>query len=121
MSEFTKETQRTYSSDGQSASALQALESLEQIDKDIAHIMKCAHDTVVEMENIPHADFSKLQELSEDYFQTCDKVKAKMKGCVEHIHPYSPSGQGTYALRKKLELAEAQAHITSNSDESSSS
>jgi hypothetical protein len=72
----------------------------------------------VELENIPHADFPKLQQLSQQYFEKCEQVKADMKQNVHHIQPYSPYGQGNYGLRKAVELAEAQKALSLSEDTS---
>ena len=83
-------------------------------------ILQHAQETVTELEKIPNSDFNKLQQLSQEYFRTCEKVKVEMKNSVKHIHPYCPGGQGgSYGLRKKVELAEAVARI--NNDETPSS
>jgi hypothetical protein len=73
----------------------------------------------MELENIPHADFSKLQLLSQEYFEKCEKVKADMKQNVNHIQPYSPYGQGNYGLKKAVELAEAQKALALSEEETS--
>lgn len=87
--------------------------------QDIEKILQCALDTVHELENLPHVNFSKLQQLSQAYFDTCDKVKADMKHNVQHIQPYTPSGLGNYGLKKTVELAEAKKCLDDDEDLSS--
>lgn len=81
------------------------------VPQDIANVLQFAQDTVIELENVPDADFSKLQHLSKQYFETCEKVKSEMKQSANYIQPYSPYGHGNYGLRKSVELIEARESL----------
>mmetsp|Transcript_8698 Transcript_8698/g.12982 ORF Transcript_8698/g.12982 Transcript_8698/m.12982 type:complete len:115 (-) Transcript_8698:282-626(-) len=83
------------------------LTKLEELEKDIASILQVAEETVHELDNLPHCDVKKLENLSEKYLSLIADVKRNALEGSKYLKPYRPYGQGNYALRRQVEVAHA--------------
>lgn len=76
-------------------------------------ILEIAHATTEELGSMPRCDVGKLERLADEYLNSVGRVKKGMNEQKDSLKLYKPYGEGNYALKRSVQIAEAAAHLES--------